>query len=174
MINVTHPEYLAYTILLTLSVTLSMILMDENILERAIDLMLLIVGLFSLVFMLVSIRHLQPDYARQPVLYSYVPLLIAPFYAVFIDSDILAAITHATIQGTLLIVFIGMVFMYWRSVDKGYLLLLAALLFLSAFVLYWLVDQNLDFVLPVVHLLTGIGMITASFKFPAILIQHKR
>lgn len=148
--------------------------MDDNILDRIVDLMLLVVVLACLVFMLVSIRQLQPDYARQPIFYSYVPLLILPFYAIFIESNILAAITHATIQGTLLIVFIGLVFMYWRSIERGFLLLLATAFFLSAFVLYWLVDQHIDFLLPVVHLLTGIGMMITSFKFPVLLVQHKR
>lgn len=174
MVNLPHPEYLAYTVLLTLSVSLCTILVNDSVLDRVIDLMLLIVVLFSLVFMLISIRQLQPDYTRQPIIYSYVPLLIAPFYAIFIDSEILAALTHAAVQGTLIVVFAGMVFMYWKSLERGYLLLLSMLLFITAFVLYWLIDQNLNYVLPVVHLLTGIGMITASFKFPEILVQHKR
>lgn len=174
MINLPHPEYLGYTVLLLFSVSLCIILIDANYLGNVIDLLLLLVVLFLLVFMLISIRTLQPDYARQPVIYSYVPLLIAPFYAVFIDSEILAALTHAAIQGTLLVVFTGMVFMYWRTVERGYILLLSTLLFLTAFVLYWLIDQNLDYVLPIVHLLLGVGMITASFKFPAVLVQHKR
>jgi len=174
MDNLPHLEYLAYTILLLLIVTLGMILTEAAVLDRAVELTYLATQLLMLVFLMVSIRTLQPDYARHSVYNSYLPLLIFPFYAYFLDSDILASITLGTIQGTLLIVFGGLTFTYYSSVKRGYLLLLALILFLAAFAVYWLpgIDQNLSIIL--VHLMGGTGMVAVSFKFPAVLTQHKR
>lgn len=153
---------------------MGMILTESGELDRAIELSMLLIMLFVLVFLLISIRVLQPDYARQPVIYSYFPLTIIPVYAYFVDSEILEYITLASVQGASLLVYIGLVFSYWRSIEKGYLLFLSVLCFLSAFCIYWYPDFNFEYMIPITHLLTGTGMIIASFKFPLVLVNHKR
>jgi len=108
------------------------------------------------------------------VVYSYFPLLLLPFYAYFIDSEILQFITNMTIQATALLVYVGLVITYWNSIDKGYLLFLSLLAFASAFLLKWFPWFDSALILPATHLLAGIGMIISSFKFPSILTKHKR
>ena len=169
-----QPEYTGYAVLMLLAVTLGMLVIDNPILDRAIDLMLLAVILLVLIFILISIRMLQPGYARHPLFYTFLPILIFPFYSYFISSDILASITHATLQGTSLLVFSGLVFQYWKTIERGYLLLVSVVFYLSAFLLFWFFDIRQDLLSPVIHLLTGAGMILTCFKFPAILIHHKR
>ncbi|MFO7846893.1 MAG: hypothetical protein R6V27_10050 [Balneolaceae bacterium] len=169
-----HPEYTGYTVLLMLAATLGMLVIDNPILERAIDLMLLGVILLVLIFILISIRMLQPGYARHPLFYTFLPILIFPFYAYFVDSDILSSITQATLQGTSLLVFSGLVFQYWKTIERGYLLFVSIIFYLAAFLLYWFLDIRQELIHPVIHLLTGTGMILTCFKFPEILIQHKR
>lgn len=170
-----HAEYLSYTILLLNVVALGMMLTESSELDRAIELMFLLIMLFVLVFLLISIRSIQPDYARYPVLYMYFPLVIFPFYAYFVDSEILEFITHMSIQATTILVFSGLVFTYWKSVEKGYLLFLAIILFLIAFCLYWFPGLNSGLRVPLIHLLSGAGIIIASFKFPSILVvQYKQ
>lgn len=172
--DVPHPEYLSYIILLLTAVAMGMILTESGELDRAIELLLLLIMLFVLVLLLISIRLLQPDYARQPVIYSYFPLTIIPFYAYFVDSEILEFITLASVQAASILVYTGLVFSYWRSIEKGYLLFLSVLCFISAFCIYWYPDFNFEYSVPVTHLLIGLGMIVASFKFPLVLVQYKR
>lgn len=151
-----------------------MIIVSSELLDRYIDLTMLSVVLLVLVFLLISVRLIQPQYARHPVIYSYFPLIILPFYAYFIDSEILEFITNVSLQATALIVFSGLVVSYWNTVEKGYLLFIALLAFLSAFGLYWYPNLEHPVILPVVHILAGVGMIITCFKFPSILLEHKR
>lgn len=172
--SVPVSEYFAYCILLLLSGSLGMMVIDNPVLQRAIDLTLLGVILLTLVFILVIIRQLQPDYARHPLFYSFLPVIIFPFYTYFITSDVLASITHATLQATAMLVFSGLIFLYWKTVERGYFLLIAIICFLSAFSLYWFADSYQEIIQPTIHLLTGAGMILVCLKFPAVLIEHKR
>ena len=172
--EVPHPEYLSYSILLVNAVAFGMIIAGREPLARIIELSFLSVFLLVLVLLMISIRLLQPEHSRYPVVYSYFPLLLLPFYAYFIDSNILRYITNMTVQATALLVYTGLVFTYWNSIDKGYLLFLSLLAFISAFLLKWIPLVDSAFILPVTHLLAGAGMIISSFKFPSILIKHKR
>lgn len=174
MKNNAHLEYLSYSILITLSVMLSLILTGQALFERAVELLFLVVLLLTMVFLLLSVRTLQPEYVRQPVAYSYVPLLILPFYVYFIDTQILSDITFLAIQATCLIVFGGLTIMYFNSLKNGYMLFAALFLFITAFTLFWLANAERELIYSLTHLLAGAGMISASFKFPAILINNKR
>lgn len=167
-------EYLSYSIFLLLALVMGMILTGAPELIRAVELVYLTVLILTMVLLLVTVRTLQPDYARHPVVYSYVPLIILPFYAFFVDSSILSEITFLAIQVTSLIVYTGIVITYFKSLDKGYLLFISLTLFITAFAVYWLIAENQWWRLPTIHMLTGIGMIIASFKFPAIINNHKR
>jgi len=169
-----HPEYLSYSILLLNAVAFGMIIVGQEQLARIIELSFLSVSLLVLVLLMISIRLLQPQHTRYPVVYSYFPLLLLPFYAYFIDSEILQFITNMTVQATALLVYVGLVITYWNSIDKGYLLFLSLLAFASAFLLKWFPWFDSALILPATHLLAGIGMIISSFKFPSILTKHKR
>jgi len=151
-----------------------MIIVGQEQLARIIELSFLSVSLLVLVLLMISIRLLQPQHTRYPVVYSYFPLLLLPFYAYFIDSEILQFITNMTVQATALLVYVGLVITYWNSIDKGYLLFLSLLAFASAFLLKWFPWFDSALILPATHLLAGIGMIISSFKFPSILTKHKR
>ncbi|WP_340103117.1 hypothetical protein [Rhodohalobacter sp. 8-1] len=151
-----------------------MTIVNSEQLIHYIDLAHLSVTLLVLVFLLISVRLIQPRYARHPVIYSYFPLIIIPFYAYFIDSEILEFITNLSIQATALIIFTGLVVMYSRAVKKGYLLYLAILFYIVAFTLYWYPEFDSIIIQPMVHLFIAAGMIITSFKFPSILIEHKR
>lgn len=172
--RLSHPEYLSYTILLLNAGMFGMTIANPELLERYIDLALLSILLLVLVFLLISMRLIQPQYARHPVIYSYFPLIIIPFYAYFIDSEILEFIINFSIQATALFVFSGLVISYSRTIEKGYLLYLAILFFISAFGLYWYPVGENPLIQPAVHLLAGAGMIITSFKFPFILLENKR
>lgn len=174
MQNSAHLEYLAYSILISLAVMLSLILTGQAIFERAVELLFLLVLLLIMVFLLISVRTLQPEYARQPVAYSYVPLIILPFYAYFIDTQILSDITFLALQATCLTVFAGLTVTYYKSLKNGYLLFIALFFFITAFTVYWLSNAERELFQSLTHLLAGVGMISASFKFPAILINNKR
>lgn len=172
--RLSHPEYLSYTILLLNALMFGMIIVNSELLNRYIDIMLLSIVLLVLVLLLISVRLIQPQYDRHPVIYSYFPLLIIPFYAYFIDSEILEIITNIAIQASALIVFSGLTITYWSSIEKGYLLFIAILSFLAAFGLHWYPEIESQFIMPIVHILVGVGMIISSFKFPPILLEHKR
>lgn len=172
--RLSHPEYLSYVILLLNAGMFGMIIANPELLERYIDLALLSIVLLVLVFLLISVRLIQPQYARHPVIYSYFPLIIIPFYAYFIDSKILEFITNISIQATALFVFSGLVISYSRTIEKGYLLYLAIIFFIAAFGLHWYPVDEHPLIQPSVHLLVGAGMIITSFKFPSILLEHKR
>jgi hypothetical protein len=174
MKNNAHLEYLAYSILITLSVMLSLILTGQVIFERAAELLFLVVLLLTMVFLLLSVRTLQPEYARQPVAYAYVPFIILPFYAYFIDTQILSDITFLAIQSTCLIVFGGLAITYFNSLKNGYLLFAALIFFITAFTVFWLANAERELIYSLTHLLAGAGMITASFKFPAIVVNNQR
>lgn len=169
-----HLEYLSYTILLLLTVKLGMEITDPMVLNRAIELIHVSILILCMILLLVIVRILQPDYARQPLAYSYLPVIIFPFYYYFIDNQILADITALALQGTILIVFGGLIFAYFKRVKKGYLLLLSLLLFLSSFAVYWLVEFENEWITAVVHLTMGVGMMITSFRFPTIINKHKR
>ena len=172
--RIPHPEYLSYTILLLNAVTFGLMIASPGLLARSIELMLLTVVLLVLILLLVSIRLIQPQYTRHPLLYTYFPIIILPFYAYFIDSETLQFITNMTLQATALFVYTGLIITYWKSVDRGYLLFLSVLAFLSAFVINWFPWFESSVILPATHLLTAIGMIISSFKFPSIITEQKR
>lgn len=172
--RLSHPEYLSYTILLLNAVMFGMIIVNSEQLARYIDLLLLSIVLLVLVLLLISVRLIQPQYDRHPVIYSYFPLILIPFYAYYVDSEILEFITNISIQATALLVFSALVVTYSRTIEKGYLLFLAILSFLSAFGLYWYPWFESPLIQPGVHLLVGTGMIITSFKFPSILLECKR
>lgn len=169
-----HPEYLSYTILLLTAAMFGTMIANSGLLDRIIELMMVAVVLLVLVLLLISVRLIQPQYARHPVLYSYFPLLILPFYAYFIDNEMLEFITNAIIQATALVVYSGLVISYWKPVERGYLLFISILSFLAAFGIYWYPGLQSSYSIPIVHLLVGVGMIISSFKFPSILLEHKR
>lgn len=172
--NTPHLEYLAYAIFLSLSIMLGMILTESALLERAVELLFLAILLFTMILLLITVRILQPEYARYPVVYSYIPIIIFPFYAYFVDSHILSDITFLTLQSTCLIVFAGLSVTYFRSVENGYVLFLSLIFFISAFLIYWLSNVESKLILSMTHFLSGIGMVAASFKFPAIPNVNKR
>jgi len=174
MKNSAHLEYLAYSILISLSLMLAFILTGQVMFERAVELLYLVVLLLTMVFLLLAVRALQPEYARQPLAYSYVPLIIFPFYAYFIDTQILSEITILAIQVTCLIVFAGLTVTYYKTLNNGYLLFIALLFFITAFTVFWLSNADRELVQSLTHLLAGVGMIGVSFKFPAILLNNQR
>ena len=151
-----------------------MIIVYAELLSRTIEILMLSVVVLSLVLLLLTIRLIQPQYARQPGIYTYFPLLIIPFYAFFVDTAILQFITNVTVQATALLVYSGLVATYWKGVEKGYLLFLSIACYGAAFGIYWFADLDSHVLLSATHLLTGAGMIITSFKFPSIILQHKR
>lgn len=172
--RVPHPEYLSYAILLINAVMFGMIVVGKDHLTRPIELMLLAEILLVLVLLLISIRLIQPQYARHPVLYSYFPILILPFYAYFIDSEILQFISNMILQATALLVYAGLVITYWKSIERGYVLFLAILAFAAAFSIHWFPWFESTMIMPATHLLVATGIIISSFKFPSIITQYKR
>lgn len=147
---------------------------EAMVLNRAIELIYVSILLLCMVLLMVVVHELQPNYARQPLAYSHLPLIIFPFYYFFIDNQILADITALALQGTILIVFGGLIIAYFKRVMKGYLLLIGLLLFLSSFAVYWLVDFESEWITASVHLTTGAGMMITSFRFPSVINKHKR
>lgn len=172
--SIPHPEYLSYSVLLLNAVMYGMIITSSETLARSIELIWVLTILVVLILLLITIRVIQPQYARHPVVYSYFPILIFPFYAYFIDSEILQFVTNLSIQATALLVYSGLVITYWQSIDKGYLLFISIIAFAAAMVLYWMPLIESQFLSPAIHLLIAIGMIISSFKFPSIIIEHKR
>jgi len=172
--NAPQVEYLAYSILLLLSVMLGMMLADSALLERAVELIFLAILLLTMILLLHTVRILQPDFARQPVIYSYIPLTVFPFYVFFVDSPILSDITFLSLQATCLIVFAGLSVTYLQSVRNGYVLFLSLIFFISAFAFYWLINIEHEIFLHLTYLFTGVGIISASFKYPAILTLNSR
>lgn len=172
--NIPHPEYLSYSALLLNAVMFGMIIASSETLARAIELTSVLTILVVLILLLITIRIIQPQYARHPLVYSYFPILILPFYAYFIDSEILQFVMNVSIQSTALLVYSGLVITYWKSIDNGYLLFISIIAFAGAMILYWIPLTEIKFLTPVIHLLLGIGMIVSSFKFPSIITEHKR
>jgi len=172
--DIPHPEYLSYSALLLNAALFGMIIASSEALARAIELTSVLTIIVVLILLLITIRIIQPQYARHPLVYSYFPLLILPFYAYFIDSEILQFVMNVSIQLTALLVYSGLVITYWKSIDKGYLLFISIIAFAGAMILYWTSLFESQFLMPVIHLLLGIGMIVSSFKFPSIITEHKR
>lgn len=172
--NTPQLEYLAYSVFLSLSVMLGMMLAESALLERAVELLFLAILLLTMILLMNTVRILQPGYARHPVIYSYIPLLIFPFYAYFVDSHILSNITFLILQATCLIIFAGLSVTYFRSVENGYVLFLSLIFFISAFAIYWLSNAESELIHSLTHLLSGAGLIAASFKYPAITNVNKR
>lgn len=172
--NIPHPEYLSYSALLLNAVMFGMIIASSETLARAIELTSVLTILVVLILLLITIRIIQPQYARHPLVYSYFPILILPFYAYFIDSEILQFVMNVSIQSTALLVYSGLVITYWKSIDNGYLLFISIIAFAGAMILYWIPLTENKFLTPVIHLLLGLGMIVSSFKFPSIITKHKR
>jgi len=170
--EIPHPEYLSYSILLLLSLSIGLDSSDVQSLESVSEILFLISHIILLILLLVVTRLIQPDYARYPTVYSYIPILFVPVYIYFIDTPILSNITFMTLQATSLTVFTGMVFIYSDTIKKGYLLIFSVALFLSAMILFWYLNIGLVNVLT--QLLTGTGMILACFKVPSLINKNKR
>lgn len=170
--DISHIEYLSYLFFIALSVATGLELMEQASVERAADLLFMFCMALLMVLLLVSIWYMQPDYARYPVIYAYVPLLIVPFYSYFIDSSLLTDIIIVTIQLTSLVVYTGLIYLYVQQVENGVLLVLSVAIYFIALILYWLLD--IGHAQSITHCVTAIGMILTSFKFPSIIIQNKR
>lgn len=151
-----------------------MIIVNSDLMARTVELLMLSSVLLSLVLLLVTIRLIQPQYSRHPAIYAYFPLTIIPFYAYFVDTAILQFITNISVQATALLVYSGLVITYWKGIEKGYLLFLSILCFGAALYTYWFLDLESSIINSATHLLIGAGMIISSFKFPSIILKHKR
>ncbi|NBC27661.1 MAG: hypothetical protein GVY08_12425 [Bacteroidetes bacterium] len=170
--DIDHIEYLAYLFFTALSITAGFEWMEQASVERAADILFLFCMALLMVILLVSIWFMQPDYARYPVIYSYVPLLIVPFYSYFIDSALLTDIIIVAIQFTSLVVYTGLIYLYVQKVENGILLVLSVAIFFISLILYWILD--IEYARSITHFVIAIGMILTSFKFPSVITQNKR
>lgn len=170
--DIAHIEYLSYLFFTALSVTAGFEWMEQASVERAADILFIFCMTLLMVILLVSIWFMQPDYARYPVIYSYVPLFIVPFYSYFIDSALLTDIVIVTIQFTSLVVYTGLIYLYVQKVENGILLVLSVAIFFISLILYWILD--IKYARSITHFVIAIGMILTSFKFPSVIIQNKR
>jgi len=125
-----------------------------------------IIGItFSLIVMALLIREMKPIFARFPVLFSYIPLLIIIIYPFITETQILKDILNQILQGgTLIIVFLFYLTLI-KKLDDHYLFLLALSLFILAYALFWFggdFTENYSWTwqLPLIT-----GMIVMSMKF---------
>lgn len=174
MKGLVHLELLAYTICLGNAVYFSLILMQIPALSYSIELIHLGILLLILITLLLSIRILQPMYARYPIFYSYIPLILLPFYIFFIDNEILSSIINIALQGTSLLVFGGLIAIYIQSVQQRYLLLSGLVCFTFAILFQWMLNEEIAFGTIFVHLFTGTGMVMTALTFPVLLHNQKR
>lgn len=174
MEGLVHLELLAYLICLGNAVYFSLILMQIPALSYAIELIHLGILLLILITLLLSIRKLQPMYARHPIFYSYIPLIVLPFYVFFIDNEVLSSITFMALQGTSLLVFGGLIAIYFQTIQQKYLLLSAFICFIFAVLFQWMLNEEITFGYICVHLFTGAGIVMTAFTFPVLLHKQKR
>lgn len=172
MKGLVHLELLAYSICLGNAVYFSLILMQIPALSYAIELIHLGLLLLILILLLLSIRKLQPMYARHPILYSYIPLIVLPFYIFFIDNEVLSTITFIALQGTSLVVFGGLVAIYFQSVQQTYLLLSGFICLTFAVLFQWMLNEEITYGYIFVHLFTGAGMVMTALTLPELI--HKQ
>jgi hypothetical protein len=120
---------------------------------------------FSLIVVALLIREMKPEYARFPVFFSYIPLLIIAVYPFISDAQILKDVLNLILQGgTLLIVFLLYLTLI-NKIDNHLLFLLALILLTLTYGFYWfggdfISNHPWTWQLPFIT-----GMILKSLKF---------
>jgi len=168
-----HLFILSYALLCSILLSYTFILVDQAFFDYAIELTHLATTVLALITLLLSIRLFQPKHLRYPGAYSYVPVLIIPFYIFFIDGGILSDIILISLQVTAILVFTLILFRYQSTIEYGWILLISTFCFLTAAVLHWAVEED-QIINITINLLLCIGILTTSMKYPQLINQNER
>lgn len=126
---------------------------------------------FILVVTAILIREMKPTYARYPVLFSYVPLLIIAVYPFISDAAILKNVLNQLLQGGAIVVAILLYLSMYKSLSKHFLYILGILLFAFSFGFYWYSGNYSSLYSWAWQLPLSMGIVIISFKVSEIFIK---
>lgn len=126
---------------------------------------------FALVVTAILIREMKPTYARYPVLFSYVPLLIIAVYPFISDAAILKNVLNQMLQGGAIIVAVLLYFSMYKILSRHYLYILGILLFACSFGFYWYSGDYSSMYTWAWQLPLSIGIIVLSFKISELFMK---
>lgn len=147
----------------------SLNLLDTDILEYTVEVLFLLTMLLALVTLMVSIRLFQPEYLQYPIYYSYVPILILPFYLIYIDNQSLSDLIMMILHISAYTVYTVIIFTHFNGIKNNWLLILSLLFFLTSLVFHWGLNIEYDWVNTFNNLLLSAGIITVSMSFPLLI-----
>ncbi len=154
--------------LLSLVSGLILNLLDTGFLGFTIEILFLITILFALVVLMLSIRLFQPKYLQYPIYYSFVPVLLLPFYLFYIDNHSLSQLIMMILQISAYIVYSVIILIHFNRV-KNWLLILSLIFFLILLVFNWGLNISYDWSSTMNNLLFAAGILSGSMSYPLLL-----
>lgn len=150
-------------------------LTNPGFLDYTIEIVFLATLLLTLITLMVTVRLFQPDHVRYPIIYSYVPILILPFYLFYIDNQSLSDLLEIILHTTGYIVFMVIIIVHHKDVKKNWLLFLSLLFFLFSIIFYWVLNVEYEWIGTFTNLLLAAGIISGSMSFPGLInkTSHK-
>lgn len=149
-------------------------LVNTEFLVYTVEIILLITLLLTLITLMISVRLFQPDHLRYPIFYSYVPILILPFYLFYIDNHSLSDLIMMILQSSAYLVYLVLIIAHQKGLKNNWLLMLSLLFFLSSFVFYWALDFSYEWTNTFIDLFVAAGILTGSMSFPGLINKASR
>lgn len=149
-------------------------LVNTEFLVYAVEIILLITLLLTLITLMISVRLFQPVHLRYPIFYSYVPILILPFYLFYIDNHSLSDLIMMILQSSAYLVYLVLIIAHQKGLKNNWLLMLSLLFFLSSFVFYWALDFSYEWTNTFIDLFVAAGILTGSMSFPGLINKASR
>lgn len=149
-------------------------LVNTEFLVYTVEIILLITLLLTLITLMISVRLFQPDHLRYPTFYSYVPILILPFYLFYIDNHSLSDLIMMILQSSAYLVYLVLIIAHQKGLKNNWLLMLSLLFFLSSFVFYWALDFSYEWTNTFIDLFVAAGILTGSMSFPGLINKASR
>lgn len=128
---------------------------------------------FVLIILLSTIRCLKPDYARYPYPFVFIPLIIMAFYPFIQGTDALTLLILKLLQAGSLITFLLLIIGHYDMFKRGWMVILSLVLFLSSYLLYWYMPEQVTVANWMWQPQLAIGIFLSSITYPYMLINNR-
>lgn len=105
--------------------------------ELAIKWLQIILTSLTLTFLANMLRKLKPSYAKYPILFSFLPLLLIVVFPLIRESDVIYTLLFRLVLGGGSLSFLIMSVMLWKKDSKMWSLCIGSILLLIAYLLEW-------------------------------------
>jgi len=154
--------------------TADLILIDNSNSDLVSRWFQVILSSLSLTFLANMLRKLKPSYAKYPLLFSFLPLLLIAVFPLIRESEVIYTLLYRLVLGGGSLSLILMSVMLWKKDSQLWSLFLGAVFLFSAYLLEWFFNDISSYHPWTVHtsISASIPLILLAFKRIELHINH--